>query len=725
MRIVMRSLLIVLVCAAASWLLHVLPFSDNLLRVLNLRIFDTILTIDYTLKYKLSQPVYDNIVIIDVDDKSIDRLGQFSKWPNHYFADAVNMINLDSPKVIGLDIFFTDSDTFSDHSKERILRHTQDPALRAKADEYFATLSGEEEFAQSIYAAGNVFLGMFDNPNRKDSSPLPANLTTWKVSPKYYLELKNPHPPRSVYSSAAYGTGFTQVRSDESDTIHDFPLFLKYKDDFYVNFSTQICLDLLGVDSILVARDCVLFSGGNQVRRLPLDPRGKLFLKYYGAEPAFRYISFSDLILGRVEPGYFENRIVLIGSSATGLGDIKPTPFIANLPGVELHANLIRNILEEDFVHWVNPFLQYILLILLIAVLVMMIYYGKPVLASIYFLVVSVAALVLFAMIYMNSSFTMDYSHVLIPWFLSSFALMYDFFSRQLKEKKKVHDAFGHYVSADVIKEIMKDKKALRIGGEKKQIAALYIDIRKFSTYCEMCLPDDITSFLHKYFNRVTRIITDNRGLLDKYIGDAVLALYNVPYPYPDHVFLACKSALEIRDAALEIRQSYAAHPVLHDFKIGIGISSGEVIVGNIGSDSIFNYTGIGNTMNLSSRLEGLNKYYGTAVIIDESVHEIIKDRFFCRHLDFVNVKGKQISTNIYELLGYPGDESQIHLKDFVRHYENGLGHLLHRDFAAALDEYHQAIVLNPEDPATQLMIERLEIVNWETWDGVWRHEHK
>lgn len=720
-----RSALIILLAWILARLLTVAPFTAQFVKMSDLGIYDTVIRIDRFLKARASLPVYDSIVIVDIDDKSLARLGQFSQWPTQYFADATSILNQDAARVIAFDVMFADSSSFTRRSKDRILKDVRDPLFIKNADRFFGYVDGEEEFAEAIITAGNVFLAMFNNPNLIKLPPLPSTITPWNVDPKRTLTVTHPHPPIKALAEAAYGVGFAQVSADESGKVHDFPLFIKFNDTHYVNFSFQACLDLLAVDSIRFdGSKCRLLSSERKDTELPLSPDGRFFLKYPPQYPAFRTVSFVDLIDRRVSPGYFANRIVIIGSSATGLGDRKTVPFSTGFPGVELHATFVRNVLEEDFVTWVHPLWDFLWLAMLLGVLMLLIKTGKPIIQLGWIVGASVLMFVYFVWLYYSFGSTFYYSRLVMPWLFCGISLVYDHYTRQIKERKQVHDAFGHFVSKDVIREVMKDKSALKIGGSRRHVSALITDVRGFSTYCEKCEVDEITEFINRFFNLATRIILDQHGLLDKFMGDAVLALFNVPYSTPEYAVLACRSALQIQVAAEELKQEYQDHPVLHGFRIGVGISSGEVIVGNIGSDEIFNYTGIGTTMNMCSRLEALNKVYKSRIIVDESTYLMANYAFAFRHLDYTSVSGIEQPTHIYELIC---EISQLDKTDeqFIRIYDEAVDLMSKRDFTASKAAFCKALALKPGDQATQLMIERLDIMNWETWDGVWQHTHK
>ncbi len=715
----LRTLLVALAAWLIALLLLKLPVSGNIFHNADLRLLDSFFGLERMLVFDPNRPVYDDILIVAIDDVSLDRLGPFSSWPTLYFSDAVSLIASGAPLLIGLDVFFPDSTGISLPARQRILQSVPDPGSRQQLQNLFELLDNEDELAQAISAAGNVFLAMFDNPGLPSAGEIPSSLQTWDVRPPYLIEVEKPHPPLAVLSESAYGIGFAQVKPDASGIIHDYPLFIGYQGKNYVNFSFQAGLDLLGADSIGVDHDCRIYSSGEMLRRLPLSKDGRFFLKYYSQLPAFRYVSFSDVIQQRIPPEYFEGKIVLVGGTATGLGDLKPTPGHPLTPGVEIHATFMRNLLEEEYIHWLDQRIAYALLIVLVGALVFIVNLSRPLISVLYISLVSLVLLTGFLLLFMLRGTVLEYSVVLLPWGLVCASLIYFHYSTQVQERKKVREAFGHYVADDVIKQIMKDKDALCIGGIKKPVAVLICDIRNFTSLCESSRPNQITNFLNHYFNVVTEIVIARQGMLDKYMGDAVLALFNAPLDLEDYIVQACCAAHQISLSRATILKQAGNDPVYQNFRLGVAVACGEVIVGNMGSDRIFNYTGIGNTMNIASRLEGLNKYYHTSVILDAAAYEAVKDILPCRHLDHVYLKGVNIPQQIYELCP-PATSTE-----FIAAYETALDEMIRGNFDSARQAFLDAQKLAPEDIPTRIMLTRLETLDPHTWTGAWRHEQK
>jgi adenylate cyclase len=291
------------------------------------------------------------------------------------------------------------------------------------------------------------------------------------------------------------------------------------------------------------------------------------------------------------------------------------------------------------------------------------------------------------------------------------------------REKRKIKSAFSSYVNASVVQEMLKNPDMLKLGGDKRMATVLFSDIRGFTTISERLDASALVHLLNHYFTAMTDIVFKYDGLLDKYIGDAIMAVWGAPLSQPDHAALACRTGLEMMDGLARVRREMAGTIAgVEDLDIGIGINTGTMVVGNMGSLSRMDYTAIGDSVNLGSRLEGANKQYGTNVIVGEMTWEQIKDRFCCRELDAVAVKGKKLPARIFELVGEPGQVSEDKLK-LARAFHKGLAAYKSRRFDDA-DRIFSAIHHHyPDDKPTRLYLDRVAELRRDPpgpdWDGV------
>ncbi|MDD3097226.1 MAG: adenylate/guanylate cyclase domain-containing protein [Candidatus Cloacimonetes bacterium] len=713
---------ITLVVIAFSWLLHQLPISKQLLGILHLRTYDLILDLTNAYYENDAKARIEDIVIVDIDEWSIATLGQHSSWPSLYFADLIDSLRNDQPLLIAFDVFFTESDSMNTLMQERMAQFYRNKGFEASA--FLQNYTTDAELARAIRDAGNVYLGMFNSSTPVDSIYLPSTLRSWKVPGAVTRPISNPKAPISLLAESAYGVGFAHIGPDYSGIIHDYPCFFDFEGKQYVNFSFQACLDLLQIDQIRYDGDLKLLSQNEVIRSIPLDYNGNFFFNYYGKSQRFRYVSFADVLLGRIEDGYFAGKIILVGSTAVGLRDIKITPLDPDYPGVELHATMMMNLLMEDYVHWLPHWLSWVLIITAVLLMAFSIRYLKPLQTLLIFAIASVLLFAVFVLCFARSHLAMDYSVFMLTWLVAYFSLLVHESQIQYAEKRKVRNAFEHYVSKSVISQIMKVNDPLKVGGERKAASILFSDIRNFSGICEQLPPEEVSEFLHEHFNRSTQIVTQNLGTLDKYIGDAMLALFNVPLSMPDYQARACQTAVSIIAVSKTLRDEYSSHPILTNFQIGVGIASGEIIAGNFGSDEIFNYTGIGDKMNLSSRLESLNKCYHSSIIIDSATYEAVKEIYFCRWLDRVCVKGKDEAIDIYELIA-PTPEISLQQQQLYQTYAQALKAMVAKDLKLAKQGFEQCLSLDSMDYPSRLMLERIKGIDLQCWDGIWRYDSK
>jgi adenylate cyclase len=297
--------------------------------------------------------------------------------------------------------------------------------------------------------------------------------------------------------------------------------------------------------------------------------------------------------------------------------------------------------------------------------------------------------------------------NILYPLFTTStvyIALVVVYYRSEERSRKWITSLFGKYVSPMVIDNLIKNPESIKLGGEKRDITVFFSDIRGFTSISERLEPEELVHILNEYLTEMTSIIIKNQGLVDKYMGDAIMAFWGAPLEQTDHAEMACLSSLEMIDKLREL-QSRWKKKGLPSFDIGIGLNSGEAIVGNMGSKSRFDYTAIGDNVNLASRMENLNKVYSTSIILTENTYKIIKDKFETRKLDIVKVKGREKPILIYELLSQKGGLSEKH-REFVKLYERGFELYLNKKWREAIRSFQAALKLI-DDKACRMFIER------------------
>lgn len=479
---------------------------------------------------------------------------------------------------------------------------------------------------------------------------------------------------------------------------------------------------------------------------IPVDERGQLLINYYGPEKMFCHYSLADLIqcesiTGKpkhprcekekieILPEEIKDKIVLVGWTGAISQDLHPTPFQENFPGVEIHATVIENILQEDFL--TRPASTILLDSLIILILGLTTGFLFPKLKPVTGILLALLCLALLAGL-MHAAFI--YSKVWLnftfPFLLITLNYMtltsFKYFTEE-RHKREIRTAFQHYISPAVVDEILQDVDKLKLGGERNYLTAMFSDIRGFTSMSERMKPEELVHFLNEYLTAMTNVILDYKGTVDKYMGDAIMAFYGAPLPQEDHGVRACKTAIQMIEKLRAMRIQWEAqnYPFLD---IGIGINSGEMVVGNMGSQDRFDYTVIGDEVNLASRLEGVNKQYGTNILISDNTYKLLKDQpFIVRELDRITVKGKKEPVTIYELIGEGTPSPEV--QDFIKTFEEGLKEYRNQNWDKAVSYFEGALKIKAEDKACKLFIERCQDYKLNPpsadWDGVYKMKTK
>lgn len=441
----------------------------------------------------------------------------------------------------------------------------------------------------------------------------------------------------------------------------------------------------------------------------------RYLINFVGRPGSFTTYSISDIF----EKDYdFEGKIVLVGATSPDMHDeaFVPTSYGKAMPGVEIHANTLQTMLNNDRLyneHWFLVVMSIFTFALLSALLA---YKLNPWLASGISLLLMV--LYLFVSISMFSAgIIMNLVYVPLSFVFGNFSAIVFFYITEKKEKKQIRAAFSRYVAPDVVKDMIKNPSKLKLGGDRREITLLFSDIRGFTTLSESMGPEELVHLLNEYLSEMTDIVMDHKGLVDKFIGDAVMAFWGAPIKDKDHAVHACQTALVMKERLVELNERWMKEG-RPELKIGIGLNSGEAVVGNMGSEQRFDYTAMGDNVNLASRLEGVTKQYGVDIIVSESVKEKVSG-FVFRELDVIAVKGKKKGIKIFELLGKKMSDEQKFLKE---NYEKGLENYKKKEWDSAIAYFEKIADI---DYSAKLFIDRCKTYKKEDpgsdWDGVWR----
>ena len=636
-------LLAVLITGAFCWLsLTRLDLADNsFLTSMEMRWMDA------KFRVRGHRPAGNDVVIVGMNDRTLDALGSSRVFQRNHFATLVARLAEAGPKAIGFDIMFQDRDV-SDPENDR-------------------------KFANAIQGAGNVVLGLvlymepgmgprspamdFDSERGKiviEKEVLAAEQTSpGGQMPDKFFNGKNISENLVELTKAAASFGFVNFHADDDGRLRYQPQLIEYGSRLYPSLDLQLLRRYLDAPSVLVHYDANGLIDNVQIGQynIPTDQFGRLMVDYSGPEGTYQTVEMIDVMEGRVSRDLVKDKIVLVGSSTVGLKDIVTTPYAPQLPGVELHANVIDNILRERYLyrHSGAAGLDFAIIILFGIVLG----HFVPKLTAKRAVFYSVLMLVAFAAFnfwtFVQLKWVLSFVYPGLSLMVTSGTLIaWNYFTEE-KEKNKTRSRFQNYLDKHVVDQVMNTQP--KLGGDKRELTVLFSDIRGFTSFSEKMAPTEVVHFLNQYFNEMSGIIFKYKGTLDKLIGDAVMCFWGAPLEIKDHAVRGVVTALEMIHGVEKLR-SVLVLPGGAKFEIGIGLNTGPMVVGNMGSEERFSYTVMGDNVNLGSRLESLNKYYGTKILISDTTWDEVKDMVFCRQLDTIQVKGKSQAVTIYEPLG-------------------------------------------------------------------------
>jgi adenylate cyclase len=670
----------------------------------------------------------DEVVIIDIDEKSIKELGQWP-WSRDIVAELINKINKNKASVTGLDIFFPEKDRTSPGN---ILNKFNINFPQSKLPDY------DKMLGDAVASSNSVMGYMFDfkHSGKKNCCPFTSasvKITEDKIkfSDIYLNEAEN--TILNIPETAASATeGFLNFFPESSGVIKKVPLLIKYGNIPYPSLALELYRLHTNTQWIKIVPSSQKAGGKNTVlglyagsKFIPTDIDAQMFINFRGKQRSYKYVSASDILNNKKAD--LDNKIVIIGTSASGLSDLKATPFSPSFPGVEIHATIIDNILNSNFLkydRYTETGITYFILCAGGLVITFLLIYSGPLFAGLITLFTIAATFFVNYFFLFSKNIIAGFSY---PGFCLAVLCMtvtiLNYFFRE-KEKKFIQNAFSHYVSPDVVDELIKDPEKLTLSGETKEVTIMFADIRGFTEISESTQPKLLGKLLNGYFTEISHIIRKNKGLVDKFIGDAVMAFWNAPVENKNHCFDSVISAFQIFDELKRLNIDW--HEKNFPFvNLGIGINTGEASVGNFGSKDRFDYTVIGDSVNLASRVEGLNKFYKTNLLITEFTQKNIKDKILTRKIDLVKVKGKNRPVQIYEPVAVLPCKNRT--EDETKLFNEAFDYYIKGNFSDSKKIMENLERNNPLF-LYKLYIERIKklIINTpENWDGVFHFKDK
>jgi adenylate cyclase len=673
------------------------------------------------------QPTTGQIAIVGIDEASLEQVGRWP-WPRNKLADLVDGIAKAGASVIALDAVFDKPDPGVDLARlEAAVQAAPKRSARELVDGLGVTLGNDARFAQTLRDSGRVVLGEFF-----ELGPIPEPRPPTPFFPEMAVRLRGGgtldaireaarfHGNVQMLEEAAAAVGHVNFVPDADGGFRRVPLALRMGEAVAPALSLAALQRHLGSAAPLLTID---HDGVSSLtvgdRALPSDPSGELRIEFRGPPKTFPHVSAADVLAGHTPPGVLDGRIVLVAPTAVGF-DSRPTPFSGSMPGVEIHANVIDNLLVGRGL-WRPPWTVPVetLVILVLGGIIALLLRRRGIVGPI-------AALLLGVFYLWGTQRAFAVDGLVLAAVYPTLAVigctlagtLYQYVA-EASERKYIRDAFGMYLDPDVTELVASDPSRLKLGGERRDISILFSDLRGFSSIAERLTVDDLALLMNEHLGTMTDVVFAHRGLLDKYVGDAVMALWGAPLDAPDHAHRAAAAALEMNTALTTLQKSWRARGWPH-VEMGIGIDSGETVVGNFGSARRFSYTAMGDHVNVASRLEGLNKVYGTTILLSENTFSAVRDDFVCREVDRVRVVGRGTPVSIYELLCHRRDDQDGRRQAMVDRFLPALAAYRERRFedAAAM------LAAATDDPVAMAYVGRCSALAAsppaDGWDGVY-----
>ena len=617
-------------------------------------------TFDFYQSLRPRQTESRPVVIVDIDEASLKDIGQWP-WPRTIVADLVTKLTQLGAVAIGFDVIFAEPDRMSPSIAATSFRNL-DEETRNKLQ---SLPNNDEVLAQAIRRS-RVVVGQVGAATPAPRSQAEAALQTG-------FAVRGPDPSRFLVTfagllrniapieQAAAGRGVFSILPERDGIVRRVPIIMQAQGSMVPSLTMEMLRVVTNSGAMLVRTDQ---AGVQSVAvpglQVPTDQNGRFWIHFNGHDPA-RYVSAKDVLQGRVPRDRVEGKLVLIGTSATGLLDVKATPVSAAIPGVEVHAQVLESALTKSLLTYPNYAVGAELLAAALVGLAIIIV-APMVRASI---AIALGAIVIPALIgaswYLFSQYNLllDFTYPLMASLFVYLTLIFVNYFQEQKQRQQIRAAFGFYLSPALVEELARSPEKLVLGGEERRMTVLFSDVRGFTTISESYKhdPQGLTRLMNRFLTPLTNAIIERNGTIDKYIGDAIMAFWNAPLDDPQQEINACEAALEMlaradklnRQFKHEADQNGGTYRPLH---VGIGLNTGPCVVGNMGSDFRFNYSVLGDTVNVASRLEGRTKDYRIPIVIGAGTEQNAREKFATLEIDRIQVKGKTQSETVFTLLG-------------------------------------------------------------------------
>lgn len=694
----------------------------------------------YNLRLQAHLPDTDEpdrrVVIVDIDEASLREVGRWP-WSRHRIAELIDRLVDAGAVVIAFDVLFAEPER---NPVDSILQRldTSRPDLRHDLQQLAPQLDADAALAERL-AAGEVILGYtFSSETRATTGELPPPLAL--TNPRVVSQLSL--SPVSGYTAplptllqAASGGGFFSLRPDIDGAVRRAPLVNSYEGKLYGSLALETMRRFMFLQQVelvtapINGRENIEFINLGQSVSVPTDGDGRMLIPFLGERGSFPYVSARDVLSGRIDEELFPGTIVLVGTTAPGLFDLRATPVGAVYPGVEVHANLIAAMLDNRYLvvpSWADG-ANFVLSLLVGLALSLLLPRLSPLGLSGVTLGVSGGVIATTAWFWGEHGLVLNLAGpLLLIGVIAVGNLAWGFFFESLT-RHRLKDMFGQYVPPELVDEMSERPDEFDFEGKARELSVLFADIRGFTTISESLSADELKRFLNRFFTPMTRIIFNRHGTIDKYVGDMVMAFWGAPVMDRDHAVNAIDAALDMLEEAQRLHRDFVSSG-WPEVNIGIGINSGPMSVGDMGSEYRRTYTVLGDAVNLASRLEGTTKYYGVGLVVGERTRELAGEIFIYRQLDRVRVKGKLEAIHVYQPVCRRADATETLLEE-VDMLEQALEAFRLRRWDEAEQMFLSLAGLQPDLHLYSLYLERIRELRErqldDSWDGVYVRNEK
>ena len=696
---------------------------------------------DTRLRWTMPGGVDRRIAIVDIDEKSLAKLGHWP-WGRDKLAALVNeLFDHYHISVLGFDVVFAEPDDSSGLASLDALAKTQlkdSSSFQRTFKTLRPQLDYDARFAKALSGRPVVLGFVLSNNPGANSGTLPAPVLAAGTFAGRDIDVErysSYDANLAEFQKNAAGAGHFNPLVDSDGVIRRLPMIEEYRGRYYQSLSLAVVRALLGEPRLVP----VFPDGGSDLERfalhtsqgilsIPVDENAAALIPFRGPQGSFPYYSAADVLAGRTPLDELRGRIVLVGTTAPGLNDQRSTPVGDTYAGVETHANMIAGMLEGGLKEK-PPYVRgadVIQLMLVAVVMVFLLPLLSPLRATLAALVVAGALVGINLSLWRYADLALPLATALVLA-ISLYALdmAWGYFVES-RTKRQFANLFGQYVPPELVEEMSRDPESYSMAGRRAELTVLFSDVRGFTTISEGLQPEQLAQLMNEYLGAMTEVIRRERGTLDKYIGDAIMAFWGAPVADPEHARRAVVAALEMQRRLTEVNRALVAKG-WPELKIGIGVNTGPMTVGDMGSPVRKAYTVMGDTVNLGARLEGITKQYGVGIIVGEATRNLLQREFVFRELDRVRVKGKAEPVGIYEPLGPVGGFDQA-LMEEIESWDRVLGYYRAQDWNRA-EQILQELSLGGERYLYQLYLKRIaqyrEAPPGEGWDGVTTFETK